>query len=340
MFRALARLLLSAVVCVVAAEGAARLFWRIGYNVSVRDARHILLAFYPEMRRVDGIRPTRGDGPYDVLLLGGSALHRNWGSVEQALEEQLAREGRHDVRISNLSVPGHTSRDSLLKYAAMPDARFDLVIVYDGMNEIRTNNAPPDVFRDDYGHYAWYETVNAMAPYHRTARFALPYTLRYIATLVHQRLQPERYLPPALRDDWLQYGKEARSAAALERNLNSILDIASTRGDPVMLMTVATSVPPDYSLDAFRHHRLDYDLHVSPIELWGRPEDVRATIARHNDMIHGLVASRPHLLFVDQAALVPGGKMYFNDICHLTLTGSLRFVENLVAVLRPTMTVR
>jgi hypothetical protein len=115
-----------------------------------------------------------------------------------------------------------------------------------------------------------------------------------------------------------------------------MLDIAARRGDPAMLMTFATYVPADYSLDAFRRHALDYDLHVSPVDLWGRPASVIARVARENDVVRGLAASHPNVLFVDQARLMPTGATYFNDVCHLTLPGSSAFAATLVEAMKPT----
>ena len=334
----LARLLFFAVILVVAAEASARIFWRVSYGVSLRDARHVLLAFYPELRRVEGIRPSRHDDFYDILILGGSVLHRDWGAVEQAIVEQLARGGHFNLRVSNLAMPGHTSRDSLLKYAAVEDARFDIVILYEGINDARALNAPPDVFREDYSHYAWYEIVNAMAPYHGTARFALPHTVRYLSIQIHQMLMSRRYVPqgPPPAD----FGNETRGIASFTHNLTSLLEIASRRRDPVTLMTFATYVPADYSLDAFRRHALDYDLHLSPIDLWGPPQGVIAMIARQNEVIRSLAAGNPHVLFVDQATLMPTGAKYFNDVCHLTMPGALAFVAPLVEALKPTFQTR
>ena len=90
-------------------------------------------------------------------------------------------------------MPGHASRDSWLKYSALGAARFDLVLFYQGINDARANNAPPEVFREDYAHYAWYETVNALASYHRTSWFALPYTLDMLRIRMRQILTKDRY---------------------------------------------------------------------------------------------------------------------------------------------------
>jgi hypothetical protein len=330
--------LLSALVCIVFAEAASRSFWRFVYGVPLRDPGRILYAYYPGLRSVDTLRPSHEDEFYDILLLGASTLHKNWGEVELSLLEQLAHSGHRNVRIFNLAQPAHTSRDSLLKYAAVGEARFELVIVYDGINDARANNVPPELFREDYGHYSWYETVNALGPYHGTSSFALPYTLRYLGTSLRHAMAKDRYVPPeAPREDWVQYGRDPRSAVSFEHNLGAILDLAARRGDRVMLMTFATYVPENYTLEAFRAKRLNYGLHRTPIELIGAREHVMNTVAVHNGIIRSLAARHEGVLFVDQAGLMAGEPRYFNDVCHLTVVGSSKFVENLLAVLLPNL---
>jgi hypothetical protein len=187
--------LLWVVLCLSAGEVGARAFWRLRYHVPLRHPEKILYAFYPGLREAAVRRPAPGDGFYDVLMLSGSTLHVDWGPVEQALAEQLTEAGHPNVRMLNLAFPAHTSRDSRLKYAALAESRFDLVVVYDGINDVRANNAPPELFREDYGHFRWYETANALAPYHDTARLALPYTIRYLGISLYQILHPGRYVP-------------------------------------------------------------------------------------------------------------------------------------------------
>lgn len=284
--------------------------------------------------RIDWAQPAHDDDSYDILLLGGSALHRDWGQIEEALAERLAENGRKRVRIFNLAMPAHTSRDSRLKYAALADARFELVVFYHGINEARANNAPPDVFQSDYSHYSWYKIVNGLAAYHGTASFALPYTLRYLAGNLDRVLHSDRYVstygPPQA---WVPYGREPRSAASFERNLSAILDLAAWRGDPVLLMTFATYVAPGYTFEAFREKRLEYGLHRSAIETWGDRQHVLNTIRVHNEIVRREVAEREGVLFVDQAELMPGSPRHFNDVCHFTVAGSLRFVDHMLSVL-------
>jgi hypothetical protein len=281
--------------------------------------------------------PPRHDDPYfDVLLLGESVLHHNWGQIEPAFAEQLALAGLRNVRIFNLAVPAHTSRDSRLKYEALGNAQFDLVVLYDGANETRTNNVPPGMFRDDYSHYSWYAIVNAVAPYHGRTRFALPYTMRYAVNRARQRWAPDRFVPTTEpRADWVQYGSVARSANAFEHNVAAILDVAAARRDPVMLMTFASWVPPNYTREAFDAKQLAYRLHRMPIEVWGRQEDVLRAVAAHNDVVRRLAAGRKDVLFVDQASLMVGSASNFDDPFHLTIAGSLAFVDHMMSVLRP-----
>jgi hypothetical protein len=327
-------LFLSALLCVAAAEVTARVFWRLCCGVPLRNPDRILYAYYPELREVDEKRPARGDEFYDILFLGGSGLHKDWGSVGQELREQLAYLGHRNVRVFNLAMPAHTSRDSWLKYAALGEARFDLVIFYHGINETRANNAPPGIFREDYAHYSWYEAVNTLAPYHGLAIFALPYTLRYLAIRTRYALTKDRYVPTHdVRNDWVQYGRDSRSAASFKHNLTAILDLASQRGDQVLLMTFATYVPENYSLEAFKRKQLDYGLHRYPIEFWGRREYVLATVAVHNEIVRSMAAQHKNVLFVDQASLMARSARYFNDPVHLTVLGSTKFVENVVMVL-------
>ncbi len=323
-------LLVTVLLCIVVAEVAVRAIWlRRGVPLSAPDK--ILWAYYPALAEIAADPPTRDDGTLDLLILAGSVPHHKHGSVENELLEQLSASGRDDVRIFNLATPAHTTRDSRIKYEALHGASFDLVIFYHGINESRTNNAPPDLFMDDYSHYAWYETVNAMIPYHDAASFALPYTLRLVALRVKQSISSDRHVPiHEPRPEWLAYGGDLRSAAAFEDNLRTILDLADRRGDAVLLMTFATRVPENYSKEAFDAERLDYVRHRFPLEFWGQAEHVMAAVAAHNDVVRRLAADRDNGLFVDQAALMGDDPREFDDPCHLTAPGSAQFVRNML----------
>lgn len=324
----------SLLLCAAGLEALARGYWWLRAGVPPLAPGRLLEAAYPELRPLHESPPTRGDATADILLLGGSVLHESWGQVEAQLLEQLARAGRRDVRIHDLAEPAHTTRDSLEKYRALGDARFDAVVVYHGINDARANNAPPELFRDDYAHLPWYELVNALATAGPGARLALPATARWLAARGRQALLPDRYAGESRpRPEWLRYGAWPRSPAAFERNLEALLDLAAARGERVVLATFALHVPAGYSLDAFRRRALDYLLFYSPIELWGERDHVVAAVAAHNAALRRLAASRPGVSLVDEDALMPRSARTFNDVCHLTSEGSAEFARHLVPAL-------
>ncbi len=316
------------VLCVAAAELAGRAFWAVAFGVPPLAPGRILEAWYPKLARVERAAPSADDGVFDVLLLGGSVLHPRWGRVPQELRRQLDAAGVGKRRVFDLAEIAHTSRDSRLKYEALDGARFDLVVLYHGINETRANNVPPGLFRPDYAHYEWYEMLNAMARHHGASRLALPYTLEFVVLRLRQLRPAGRYVPLHRPNEaWLAYGSDLRSADAFRANLEAILALARERADPVLLMTFALHVPDDYSEEAFEAKRLDYGHHRTPLERWGLPENAVAGVRAHNAVVRSLAETGKAAFFVDQARLMPRGARYFDDACHLTALGSERFVE-------------
>jgi len=323
---------LTAVIILLTMESTARLYWKLLHDVPFRRPDKVLYAYYEGLREIDETRPRHDDDWFDLLILAGSVPYRKISAIEPALREELARRGLKKVRVFNLAAPGHSSRDSLLKYQACADAEFDLVLFYHAINEVRANNIPPQLFRDDYSHCTWYALVNPAAKAHNRAFSALPATAQTLRQKLRHRLNPGRYIPfLGPRKEWMQYGAEPRSASPFKNNLQRFLEEAARRGDPVALATYALHIPSNYTREAFERGELDYCRHQLPVELWGRPEDVRRTVAAHNAVVRELAERFQPVLFIDQDALIEKSGRYFNDPCHLTVEGGLRFVENLLA---------
>jgi hypothetical protein len=89
---------------------------------------------------------------------------------------------------------------------------------------------------------------------------------------------------------------DPRSAVSFRHNLGAILDLAKQRGDRVLLVTFATYVPENYSLEAFKEKRLDYGLHLTPIDVWGDREHVLQTVAVHNEIVRSLAAQHEEVV--------------------------------------------
>jgi len=225
------------------------------------------------------------------------------------------------VQIWNPSVPGQTTRDSYYKYDALRNVPFNLVLVYHGINELRANNAPPDVFRADYSHYAWYRYLND--DHRRTSRqwSLIPETVVWVAIKLQERFGSGLIGEAARHPEWWTFGADYRSAGSFRSNVEAIADLAEMKGEPMALMTFAHYLAPGYTREKFDNRELDYLLYGSPVELWGIPEVVDRGIDVHNEVIRDIAAARPGLLFVDVAALMPNGRRYYNDIVHLTGEG-------------------
>lgn len=312
-------------------ETASRLYWTLGRGVPFFDMSAIVYSFYPELVFAEGQPIRRDDRPVNVLLLGGSVVNDHYGNIGLVLEERLTRILRRPVLVHNLSRRSLTSLDSLYKYQHLEGQEFDLVIFYHGINETRANNCPPEVYRDDYSHFLWYESVNGFYAHPEVAWLVFPFTFEYAWTNASDRWGLSTHISRGRpREDWYQYGGDVKSAASFLRNLSALLALAGKRGDPVLLMSFAYYIAPGYSEDAFRRLALDYSRHGFPIELWGRPEHVAAALDAQNAGVERLAASLPYTLFVDQNRLIPKTGDNFNDVCHLTGKGCEAFVENIL----------
>jgi hypothetical protein len=308
----------------------ARALWKSRYSRPFFSSESFARTLYPRLRDIPGAIE-RGDEAFDVVLLGASVLAPQLSHIGWELEEELIFRLQRRVRVWNVSYPAHTSRDSYFKYEQLTHVPFDLVIFYHGINELRANNVPPELFKEDYSHFAWYAFLNDPGRRSNRQRFLLPETVEFLGYKLRGRLGqlvPEHEPRP----EWLEHGREYRSARALEMNLERIVALAAEKGEPVVLMTFAHYLDPKYSASRFRDRTLDYLRFEYPAELWGIPEAIDRGIEIHNAVIRSVASRHPGVHFVDQEALIPNGRRFFNDICHLTMVGARRWVENVVAL--------
>ena len=312
-------------------EAGSRGFWYLRAGSFPLDGREILYAFYPGL--YDLRRPgATNDEQLDVLVLAGSVPYPRWGNLAEILERGLDGRTTREVVLHNASYPAHTTLDSLNKYRRLAQQSYDLVLVYHGINDVRANNCPPAVFREDYTHYGFYAALNLFERQRGIALLTFPFTARYLASNLGEQLglitRIPRHRP---QQAWLAQGAVVRTARPFRANLEAILDLARERGEPVLLMTFAFHQPPDYSREAFDAGELDYAAHTVPTGLWGEPANVVAGVRAHDRVIEELARERDVPL-VDQRRLIEGGARNFDDVCHLTDEGSQRFTENLMEI--------
>src|SRR5205807_5198572 len=154
------------------------------------SAETIWHAFYPEIRAsgLEAITVSNTDATYDVLFLGGSVVSPFFGTIGEQLQAGLRARLARPVRVFNLAMPAHTSRDSLLKYRYLARHRFDLVIVYNGINDTRMNNCPPEMFRLDYTHCAWYRQLERYEESPHVGRSVLAFSVVQLGDRVSETL--------------------------------------------------------------------------------------------------------------------------------------------------------
>lgn len=296
-----------------------KLFVWIEYDVPPTRAANdddVWRLYYPELWKSGAIEADRttDDDRLDVLLLGASVLEQVAGPLEKALKARFDTQ----VRVYNLAISAHTTRDSAKKYERLLDRQFDLIVIYHGINDSRMNCVPAADYRDDYSHCAWY------ASFERKIQSGAS-SLRGLATRF--RKGKIGLGPPDAEN--LKHGERIKTAAAFERNLESILRFAKAKKTPVLLMTFATHLPKEYSRAAFEAGKLDYGKgqYQLAVEVWGTPNGVRDAVEAHNGAIRKLHDRYPGADFIDMNARLPRDGATFSDVCHLTPAGLGRFVE-------------
>lgn len=324
---------LYALFLLLLAELGARAFWKARGVPFFTAHKKIYRSFYPSIAPLE--RESLDDEEcFDVLLLGGSVLHTDYGDIEHVLRERLTRAKRSCVRIHNLSAPAHTSLDSYYKYRHLTRKSFDVVIVYHGINEVRANNCPTSVFRSDYAHFSWYRLINDFERKADSRWLIFPYTIEFVVLKVVDRLGWSGFLPTHEPDpESLDHGCDIKTVESFRNNLAGILEIAARKKEPVLLMSFSYYLPENYSAERFERRSLDFTVHALPAELWGKPECVATAILAQNAIVEELAGGFDRVFFVDQQTLIPKEGRYFNDICHLTHEGCERFVDNIVAAI-------
>ena len=305
-------------------EGASRAYWAVETDVPFFGTSGLLTTlYYPEIQPIVDAEIGPGDGAFDVLLLGGSVLHDDFGGVGPRLQDLLQKRTGRRVRVHNAAFSAHTTRDSFYKYQALADKRFDLVILYHGINEVRANNVPPELFRDDYGHYGWYRALNQLDHRREVGWFALPYSLTRLWTGLREKLGMDDYVPLHLpREGWLEFGSDIRTAAPFADNVRAILELTRERGEPLLLMTFAfhPGIEGGYG-----------------IGLWGRKPNVLAGLRAHNRALLEVARAErgDDVLLIHQAKLIPRDDTLFTDTCHLSPAGVRKFVSPIVRKVAP-----
>lgn len=326
-----AKWLLALMLTLVGGEFTSRLFWRFERGAPIFSSNTLWYAYYPQFRTTGVEERTRDQAnpTYDVLILGGSTISPDYGPIGVELGAGLEKRLGRKVRVYNLAFPAHNSRDSLLKHRRLAGQSFDLVVLYDGINDSRMNNVPGEHFREDYGHCAWYKHLNYLDRHPVLTKAALPFTAMFTADRVGEVLGLTWFLPRLNpRAELTEYGKDIRSRGSFAKHYEEMVTASQRKGERVVLMTFAYHLPMDVpdSKNVYRSGK-------SLVEIWGQRANVAAAIDQHNEAIRELVRSHPEVVFIDQAQRMEGSAEVYDDCCHFTPAGCRTFAQNILAAL-------
>jgi hypothetical protein len=294
-------------------------WWRLGVGVTENPGVEAVWRLHYRELYSSGAANAQlasDDGCYDVLLLGGSVLEQTVPALEQSLRGELDRR----LRLYNLARAAHTSRDSYFKLRRLAGKPFDLVIFYDGINDARMNCCPDDVFRDDYRHFSWYDSLET-----RLAAGTVSVSDILRSSLNRGTLSFEIA-------EGREFSNHVKTENAYRKNIESIADAVDRFDSRLLLMTFAYYLPQDYTPDAFRAHQLGYGRgkYDVGVEVWGTAKGVEAAILAHNGVMHEIARQHKGVIFVDEEKQMPKSGTCFSDPCHLTDQGIATFAEHVL----------
>ncbi|MBZ0217185.1 MAG: hypothetical protein K8F25_11565 [Fimbriimonadaceae bacterium] len=303
------------VFLLVCTEIGVRIYWMVNLGYFFIDGRNAIYN-YQELLHETGVFDAEindGDGFYDVLILGGSVVSKDFGNIGTYLKSELDKTGKN-TRIWNGAEAAHTSRDSWEKYRNLKDKNFDLVIIYHAVNESRFNNVPSDSFKNDYSHVSWYQQINSFNKHWEVSFFMLPFTIDKI--LIRLKVLNNEYIG---RHDGLnelsQYGNDIKSAVPFRNYMSLIAQEAGHRGEKLVFVTYSLFVP------------LEANTWLNT-ELFGLPENILSAVTTHNEITRAIAHDSPHVDIVEMASNIPSTRQHFIDAVHLTDLGAKVWVEN------------
>lgn len=139
------------------------------------------------------------------------------------------------------------------------------------------------------------------------------------------------------KEEWLEYGSDIKTADVFHKNYETIVEFARDNNTSVIMPTFAYYDPQYWDSSIVKKDNSDSEKLKTPIEIWGKKENVIKGMDVHNKIIKNYVSAHQHLgnvYSVDMNDLLTTKKENFNDICHLTNYGSIEYVSIVFPILQ------
>ncbi|MCF2492393.1 hypothetical protein [Dyadobacter chenhuakuii] len=304
----------------------------VGYPF-FQPARYLEKKYYPYIEAMQEARVERGGDTRNILILGGSVVNTHWSRLEMRLDTlfQKAYPAIKKFNFFNVAMPGHNSRDNLVKYRLLKNQPYDLVIFYEAINENRANNISTEMFYPDYSHIKWYDEINLLLKHPEMNVTVIPYSIHLLIKTLIDKLKHRNYISNDQVDPaYAGYGEDIKTAASYYNNLNDIARLANKKHDPLLLVKYATFFPPGITLTGEEADKKYFTpcYMVSPVTTWGKPANVAKGVRMHNAMLEK-VHQEQKTGFFNMAAVMPEDSVLFCDVCHLSEPGAQRFAREL-----------
>ena len=314
------------VVILGSLELTSRTFLSLKYSSSFFQPSKIIDSYYPMVAQIK-TQYKHDDSP-KILVLSSSALTGEWGDFAKHFEEYLNTKDQN-WQVFNAAGVGFSSQDNLNTLKLLADLDFDHIIFYNGINDVRLNNCPPDLFDSNYRHISWSNETYTILKHAEMNIFTLPFFLDYHFQLLKAKYCSSCFIAKNYHDQeaWQAYGNNFKSLKTFSNNTAAIIE-AKPKESSLHLVSFATYIPQDYTFEKFANHQLDYNFHENSreVEVWGKPENVSTYMLYANDSLSKLDCPTNTVYYKDIRPYIRNPE-YFADVCHFSQPGIAQLAE-------------
>lgn len=301
-------------------ELTSRAFLALRYSSTFLHPSKIIYNYYPMVEQITG--QYQDDASTKILVLSSSALTPEWGNFAQHFQDYLDP-SETNWQVYNAAGVGFSSRDNLNTLKLLERYDFDHVIFYNGINDVRLNNCPPELFDQEYRHISWSNETHTILKHSEMDMFALPFFLDYQYQVLKARYCSTCFIAKNYHDQesWQEYGSNFQSLESFHNNVEAIIAAKSPTTD-LHLVSFATYIPQDYTFEKFAAQQLDYNFHENSreVEVWGYPTNVEAFMLESNRAIEELNDPSARVYFHDIRPSLEEAN-YYADVCHFSAPG-------------------
>jgi len=255
-----------------------------------------------------------------VLVLGSSTMfNRHMGErLKIALQHAVTNTQATGKKIEllNAGIRSHTTQADVVKLKLLAPYQWDVVLFYNGINDLWANHVLPEDFYSDYRQLDPWNRRNLFLDNSLLARYSYNFWYYKIKPFAqYQFVFPKKpYINAA----------DFSSLQSFVANVEQIIAISNSIGAKPVLMTLAFHLPENYSRQAFLDKQLDYsnpdNYDSRDVYNWGPPEYVREGLARENASIRKIAAEK-NIALIDVDAQMSAEGHWFGDVCHFNDAG-------------------